>query len=172
NVHSIFSSKSSDATNDKPTSVNAFFDHLSNIKDPIQFIKVLETFGRLKQLTFVREELRLQPSQHKLVAREHQELLINLYRQLFGLSKYYNIENDLTASEVINSLLQQFIPDELLDQLQSHLPSPDDIIAPRKQSYHELFNARIYDVGTSRRDYIALTGCILWAPLWFWSFLR
>src|SRR5205085_10077209 len=35
-----------------------------------------------------------------------------------------------------------------------------------------IYHARIYDVGTSRRDYIALTGCILWAPVWLWSFAR
>ncbi|KAF0554318.1 hypothetical protein F8M41_019400 [Gigaspora margarita] len=229
NVHSIFSSDNT--TNDKQISTNAFFNHLSNLKDPFRFIKVIGTFERLKQLTLIQDQLRLQPDQRQIAAQEHQELLINLYRQLFGLSKYYNIEKDLTASEVINSLLQHFTPDELLDQLQSNLPSPDDIIAPRQPGYHErfagfvtftniiwfisislfvysltvlfkisifplilefiywipvsfweflahiiclfiIFNARIYDVGTPRRDYIALTGCIIWAPLWLWSFKR
>ncbi|CAG8721014.1 5109_t:CDS:2 [Cetraspora pellucida] len=230
-AHSIFSSEDDDAANNQPTSVKTFFDRLRNLKDPIQYVKVLGTIERLKQMTFVREELRLQASQQQLVAQEQQELLMNLYRQLFGLSRYYNIKKDLTASKVINSLLQHFIPDELLDQLQNHLPFPDDVIAPRQPNYHErlagfisftniiwfisislfvisitilfrnwifplildfiywvpvfcweflahiicffiIFNARIYDVGTSRRDYIALTGCILWSPLWLWTFSR
>ncbi|CAG8445032.1 15487_t:CDS:2 [Dentiscutata heterogama] len=143
NVHGIFSSKSNDATNDKPTFINEFYNHLSNLKDHI-LIKMLGTFESLKQ----REAFRLRQIQFR------SEYLKNFYRQIFGVRKYLNKEKDLTDSEYLESL----------DKFQSQLPQlPDVTIA-------ELFNSRIYDVDISRRDYIALTGCILWAPLWFWSF--
>src|SRR5689334_3085343 len=77
-VHSIFSSKDDNAADHQPISVKTFFDHLRNLKDPIQYVKVLGTIERLKQMTFVQEELRLQSSQQLLVAQERKELLINL----------------------------------------------------------------------------------------------
>ncbi|CAJ0765516.1 4800_t:CDS:2 [Entrophospora sp. SA101] len=213
-------------------SVDAFFDKLDTINDLNQLVKILGTCERLQQLKFVREQLNLRSDQQQLVDQEHQELIIKLYRQLFGLSSSYNLKKDLTASKTINSLLQKFTPDELLDQFQNHLPSPNDIIAPRRSSYRErlagfatftniiwaisifllvssiaslfialnlfaliqkiilwvpiafweflahttcfsiIYYAGSYDINTSHRNYITLTGCLLWYPAWLWFFSR
>jgi hypothetical protein len=226
--NALASSKSN--TDQQIPSVDAFFDRLGTINDPIQLVNILGTCERLQQLKFVQEQLNLRLDQQQLVDQEHQELIIKLYRQLFGLSNSYNVKKDQAASKVISSLLQKFTPDELLHQFQNNLPLPNDKIAPRESSYYErlmgfvtfiniiwamsiflfvfslaslikalnlyellrkiincvptifweflahttcfsiIYRAKDYNVGSSRRNYIALTGCLLWFPVWLWFF--